>query len=354
MQVTRYHDVRTVLADPAFTVPPPPEAGAPGGIAWLRASVARFSTGAPHRRRRALASDDLRGMDPNSLRRSAFARSAAALAGAGATGRPVELMALVARVVPVGLLLDALEASTAPELTSFVATVARAYQPGTEDDGDADHAVARLVRAFGGSADERTAARIGLLIQACDATAGLIGNAILAALRRPADVTAPSAVTAQSDATVQSDPEAILTETLRHDPPVRATSRIAVAPTRIGGTGITPGTLVRLDLAAANRDPEIFADPDRFDPHRFDPHRFDPYRFDPYRDQHRLDSHRAAGAHHVAFGGGSRPCPGRDHATAIAVGAVAAVLAARPGEPQAQYEAHPNLRVPARLWVSLR
>jgi hypothetical protein len=55
-----------------------------------------------------------------------------------------------------------------------VATVAAAYHPHTAVPPAADAAVARLVTACGGTADERTAARIGLLVQACAATAALV------------------------------------------------------------------------------------------------------------------------------------------------------------------------------------
>ena len=52
------HDV---LTDPAYDVPGVPDA--PAGVAWLRASVPRFSTGATHERRRALAVAELAKLD---------------------------------------------------------------------------------------------------------------------------------------------------------------------------------------------------------------------------------------------------------------------------------------------------
>jgi len=36
----------------------------------------------------------------------------------------------------------------------------------------------------------------------------------------------------------------------------------------LGGAQIAGGDLVRLSIAGANRDPAVFADPDRFDPSR--------------------------------------------------------------------------------------
>jgi len=188
--------VLAALTDDNYRMPPvDPAAGA--GIAWLRAAVARFCDGVPHARRRALATDLLDGIDPDELRERARDRTHTILAdGRG----PVDVMAAIARPVPVGVLAAALGVES--DLTPAVAAVARSYQPHATADAAADAAVAALVTAFGGSAgpaDESTAARIGLLAQACDATAGLIGNAILAG---------------SVDAA------------LRHDPPVRRTRRV--------------------------------------------------------------------------------------------------------------------------------
>ncbi|MFF1343718.1 cytochrome P450, partial [Streptomyces sp. NPDC058290] len=55
-------------------------------------------------------------------------------------------------------------------------------------------------------------------------------------------------------------------EMLRHDGPVAAAAfRFAAEPLEIAGVRIPAGDSVMLSLAAASRDPEHFADPDRFD-----------------------------------------------------------------------------------------
>ncbi len=54
-------------------------------------------------------------------------------------------------------------------------------------------------------------------------------------------------------------------EILRYDSPVQGLSRVTTEPVEIGGTRIPAGARVHLLFAAANRDPEVFADPDRFD-----------------------------------------------------------------------------------------
>ncbi|MYS83890.1 hypothetical protein GTZ85_27605 [Streptomyces sp. SID5474] len=150
-----------VLTNPAYTVPSVPDAP-PGGVAWLRASVARFSEGGPHERRRALAMAELARIDPRTLLERA---------STGAAG-PVEVLA------------EALDLPA--DVAADVAVVARSYQPHTPITEAADRAVRRLVRACGGVADEATASRIGLLVQACDSTKTLVAN--LAAGRTDAPV----------------------------------------------------------------------------------------------------------------------------------------------------------------------
>jgi hypothetical protein len=190
-EVFHYAEALAVLRDPAYTVPPVPDAGSLG-VAWLRAQVARFSGGAVHERRRGHVLHELARVDPAALRREAFDR-------ARARSAPIEVLS---RLVPVEVLAAALGAPA--DIVPLVLTVARVYLPGSGDDPAADVAVGRLVAVFG--ADERGAARIGLLVQACEATAGLITRAVS---RR-----------------VTVLPDTVLLETLRFDPPVRGTRRI--------------------------------------------------------------------------------------------------------------------------------
>src|SRR6185312_13763489 len=56
---------------------------------------------------------------------------------------------------------------------------------------------------------------------------------------------------------------------LRYEPPVQLLSRrTALEDITIGDTTIPKGAVVTLALAAANRDPDRFVNPDRFDPER--------------------------------------------------------------------------------------
>ena len=251
----RYADVEAALADPHL-VPPPAESGPPGSMAWLRATVARFSAGEVHARRRALVEADLARLDPAALRRAA------------ASGHDGDARLVVVRTVA--------ECLGLPEA---VAVVAGAYFSGG-DQADADAAVAWLLPRLGGPDEQEVSAnRIGLLVQACAATGDLIDNARLAADGLPAGYST----------------EALLAETLRHDPPVRAMRRLAVRDTRVAGIEISQVDLVILNIAAANRDPEVFADPETFNLER-------------------------SGPPPLTFGSGRRPCPGSDHALALAAG----------------------------------
>lgn len=121
-------------------------------MAWLRASVARFSDGSAHGRRRSLACAELAHVHTMGLFRLAAANPAA---------EPVLVLAEAMGLTGVR--------------AAAVAAVARAYHPHTAAGAtpETDRAVAELVECCGGTADERTAARICLLVQASAATAAL-------------------------------------------------------------------------------------------------------------------------------------------------------------------------------------
>jgi 2-methylisocitrate lyase-like PEP mutase family enzyme len=131
----------------------PAASGGSIGIAWLRANVVRFSEGRSHECRRALVETELKHVDIDALR-DARVRDADA--------SPVAILA-AAMGLPASVEAD-------------VAIVAAAYQPHAPISGGADGAVARLVTICGRVADERTANRIGILVQAHAATTTLIAG----------------------------------------------------------------------------------------------------------------------------------------------------------------------------------
>ncbi len=61
---------------------------------------------------------------------------------------------------------------------------------------------------------------------------------------------------------------AVVEETLRLEPAATVVDRYATADVPLGDALIREGDLVQVSLAAANRDPAVFAEPDRFDPSR--------------------------------------------------------------------------------------
>lgn len=62
--------------------------------------------------------------------------------------------------------------------------------------------------------------------------------------------------------------ERLAEEFLRHDSPLHLFERTAKEPADVAGIHLEPGEKVAALLGAANRDPAVFADPDRFDPTR--------------------------------------------------------------------------------------
>lgn len=67
---------------------------------------------------------------------------------------------------------------------------------------------------------------------------------------------------------VRSNPalvSGLVEEALRLETPVQFLGRIALEDTEIGGKTIRPGDMVLVVIGAANRDPDLFDNPDRFD-----------------------------------------------------------------------------------------
>jgi hypothetical protein len=137
----------------------------PAGWVGCARTSGRFSTGDAHGRRRGYAATVLASIDPETLRRRAGALTAV---GQDPAHIPVAALAEALGVPP----------EHTQSVVDAVATVARGYFPGTDAGAAGEAAVAYLIEVFGGIADEPTAARIGLLVQACNATAALIANTL--------------------------------------------------------------------------------------------------------------------------------------------------------------------------------
>jgi cytochrome P450 len=96
-----------------------------------------------------------------------------------------------------------------------------------------------------------------LLVAGHETTVNLIANGTLALLRSPDQL-----------AWFRDHPDsatAAVEELLRYDPPVQLSARVALEDAELGGQSIRKGEGVMLLLGAANRDPDVFADPERLD-----------------------------------------------------------------------------------------
>lgn len=104
---------------------------------------------------------------------------------------------------------------------------------------------------------EILAAVLHLLLSGNEAAADLIGNVLLSLIREPEVYRAARADPARVPLLIE--------ETLRHNSPVLGQLRVTNQSVSVGGSTIPSGALVIALLASANRDPDRFADPDRFD-----------------------------------------------------------------------------------------
>ena len=139
---------------------------------------------------------------------------------------------------------------------TFAALLDRAAQ------APADDLTSALVAQQG---EEITSAELSslvglLLLAGFETTVNAIGNGVIALLTNP-----------EQWQLLVRDPSraaAVVEEVLRYDPPVQQTARVLLSssdPVDLAGVTVPRGQWVLLMLAAANRDPAIFAEPGRFD-----------------------------------------------------------------------------------------
>jgi P450-derived glycosyltransferase activator len=165
-----------------------------------------------------------------------------------------------------------------------------------------DDIVSRLVAAEGDQIEpaEMLAMCVLLLVAGFETTVNLISNAVLALLGHPEQWQALCA-----------DPEGlaprVVEETLRWDPPVQRTDRVALQSLELEGKAVRKGQRVDILIGAANRDPEAYERPDTF------------------------DIMREAGPGHLAFSGGIHYCIGQSLARLEAAVALRMLAERMPG-----------------------
>jgi hypothetical protein len=127
-----------------------------------------------------------------------------------------------------------------------------------------------------------------------ETTVNLIANGVLALLRHPAQLER-----------LRADPSlgaSAVEELVRYDSPPQFVSRVVVESSEVRGRTLRAGDSVLLGIGPANRDPEVFADPDR------------------------LDLTRAPNPH-LGFGLGTHVCPGAQLSRMETRAAIPALLA---------------------------
>jgi cytochrome P450 len=105
--------------------------------------------------------------------------------------------------------------------------------------------------------DELTSIAMLLLAAGFETTVNLIGNGTALLTGHPDQL-----------ARLREDPSLwprAVDEVLRLDSPVQRTGRIALRDTTVAGAPLRAGQVVVIMLGGANRDPAVFADPERFD-----------------------------------------------------------------------------------------
>ena len=194
----------------------------------------------------------------------------------------------------------------------------RMFQALLAQEGGLLRALARAANRIGREEiDVIIANGIGFLSQAYEATAGLIGNTLLALASRPEILKQ-----------VISDPSLLLPvirEVLRYDSPVQNTRRFLAQDGFVADEKMRAGDVILVVLAAANHDPSVNPTPERFDL---------------FRRERRI----------FTFGVGPHACPGEALATTIANAGVGRLIVSgvaleRLAETMT-YRASANTRIP--------
>jgi cytochrome P450 len=296
--LSRFADCEAVLADPAFGRPtdedlrltPRPALPLARGVDGVNARSMLQLNPPDHTRLRRLVS---RAFTPARVRELApriEELTASLLDGAfdGPDGR-FDLIAGLALPLPVAVISELLGIPVAdrPRLVAWSDALARSLDPGflipeenrarqrdarlefaaylrglltSRRQSPGDDLISALISGHDtdGALTEGELIGLGmlLLIAGHETTRSLIGSAVLALLRHPAELAALSA-----------DPSLIrpaVEEVLRYDPPVQLLTRFALRSASVAGRPIAAGSFVIMFLGAANRDPELCPEPDRF------------------------------------------------------------------------------------------
>jgi len=165
---------------------------------------------------------------------------------------------------------------------------------------------------------------VGLMIQSYDAGRGLLSSSLLQEIRN----------SPQGKYNSQKRfPEASVIETLRFDPPVQNTRRVALRDITCNGRQIRKGDSMLVVLAAANRDPNQFYQPDIF------------------------NVTRKNNNDHLTYGAGPHRCPAHQFSTDLATTTLGWVFEKYKRvcllKDEVEYEPLINVRMPVEMYISL-
>ncbi|MEV0680140.1 cytochrome P450 [Actinosynnema sp. NPDC050436] len=215
-------------------------------------------------------------------RRRAHVREEARRLADAATGRPVDLYAEFSRPLAVRVICDLLDIPVedweefsvwSRDLIAFISTprpepaLGRIALDSYHATVDYVRRAAKDLRARGlvenpilAVEDLGEAAMVATFAQfltgGCDPISAAIGNAVATLLAHPAELR----LVRDDDTLVGS----ALEECLRFETPFTIIPKVARTDTVVGDVHLPAGSRIHFSIAAANRDPEVFPDPDRF------------------------------------------------------------------------------------------
>lgn len=289
-ELLTYDLVRSVLRDPRFCVPPGFGLAAQGitsGPLWERVTANLLSLdGAEHHRLRRLVSKAFAPRGAARLRTTIVEVITQLVEPLTETGR-CDMVADVARQYPIPIICALLGAPRDDWqlFSQWTDDVMRTFGWTAADDAPdilrawdeldvylddmiasrrstlTDDLISDLIRAEDDgdrlSHDELLMLAAGLLMAGTDTTRNQVAASVQVLCDRP-----------DQWALLAEHPELApnaVEETMRHSPIGLVTMRTAIEDVEMGGVTIPAGTLVMVNAAAANRDPEVYHDPDRLD-----------------------------------------------------------------------------------------
>ncbi|MFI6294060.1 cytochrome P450 [Nonomuraea sp. NPDC050790] len=189
-----------------------------------------------------------------------------------------------------------------PEVAHAAVAALLAYMRELVEAGPEGGVLAELIANGSGLGPEELAnIGLGLLTAGHETTAHMISLGVLALLEHPDQLAALAADEGLMGSAVE---ELLRYLSILH---LAAPSRAALEDVELDGVRVRAGETVTLSLPAANRDPEVFADPDR------------------------LDLSRAEAGENLAFGHGAHLCLGHNLARMEMAVAYRELFARRPG-----------------------